>query len=251
MKHFFQKHKLIIAAIISLIIVSGFIGMSSVYADEGSIPDDYKQTIYNQENGLDSTEVICLYQTKTGYIWVGTESGLYRYNGSDFELFDLWDTDSEDVYYINSLFQDSQGRLWVATENYGLFDISGNTPVHFTNDYYNGVKCINDVCEDANGNIYVATAYGLYTVNESDVSLTRIEPLAKHNIKGIVTVKDKIWGIYNGNYIFTIDNAGKVDTINSSEYSNVEISSISATDNGVVYIGTISREVLKMKSLKK
>lgn len=251
MKHFFQKHKLIIAAIISLIIVSGFIGMSSVYADEGSIPDDYKQTIYNQENGLDSTEVICLYQTKTGYIWVGTESGLYRYNGSDFELFDLWDTDSEDVYYINSLFQDSQGRLWVATENYGLFYISGNTPVHFTNDYYNGVKCINDVCEDANGNIYVATAYGLYTVNESDVSLTRIEPLAKHNIKGIVTVKDKIWGIYNGNYIFTIDNAGKVDTINSSEYSNVEISSISATDNGVVYIGTISREVLKMKSLKK
>ena len=92
----------------------------------------YKQTVYNQDNGLGSAEVNCIYQTKSGYIWIGTDGGLYRYNGSEFELFDLWDTDSDDVYYINSLFQDSKGRLWVATNNYGLFRIQGSETKHFT-----------------------------------------------------------------------------------------------------------------------
>ena len=121
----------------------------NIYAE--GISDEYMQTIYDQESGLGSSEINCIYQTESGYIWIGTDSGLYRYNGSEFKLFNLWDTDKEDVYFINSLYQDSNGTLWVGTNNYGLFNINGTNVNHFSDDYYNGIKTINDICQSSDG----------------------------------------------------------------------------------------------------
>ena len=87
---------------------------------------NYISTIFSQDNGLGSNEVNCVYQTASGYIWVGTDGGLYRYDGNEFKVFNLWDTEKADVYRINSLFQDSTGRLWIGTANYGLFYKKGN-----------------------------------------------------------------------------------------------------------------------------
>ncbi len=217
-------------------------GVSEIKAED--ITSDYKQIIYDQNNGLGSSEVNCIYQTKSGYIWVGTDGGLYRYNGVEFKLFNLWNTDKADVYYINSLFQDSKGRLWVATNNYGLFMIHGSDLFHFSDEYYNGVKCVNDVCESPAGTIYVATAYGVYTVDEDSESLIRNEELAKHNIKGITLAGNRIWGIYNGNTIFSIDEEGNVSERPSSDFTQEELSTISSDEDGKVYIGTIGNEIL-------
>ena len=208
---------------------------------------EYKQVIYNQDNGLGSMEVNCIYQTQSGYLWIGTDGGLYRYNGNEFKLFNLWNADKGDVYYINALYQDSMGRLWVATNNYGLFRIQGSETKHFTDEYYNGLKSINDICEDANGNIYVATAYGVYTYNPAKDSLERNEALKKHNVKNIVLSGEKIWGIYNGNTIFNIDKDGKVDSRPSSDYTNDELSTISCDDKGNVFIGTIGTEIVLLR----
>ena len=98
----------------------GFISSGNNTYAEG-LSTDYMQTIYNQNSGLGSSEINCVYQSKSGYIWIGTDSGLYRYNGSEFMLYNLWDTDKEDVYSINSIYQDNDGVIWIGTNNYGLF----------------------------------------------------------------------------------------------------------------------------------
>ena len=212
------------------------------------ISSDYKVTIFNQENGLGSSEVNCIYQTQSGYIWIGTDGGLYRYNGNEFRLFNLWNTDKADVYYINSLFQDSEGSLWIATNNYGLFRMSGNDIYHFSDEYYSGVKCVNKVCEAADGTIYIATAYGVYTVNQNSDSLVRNEELAKHNIKDITSNENGVYGIYNGNIIFCIHPDGTISEMSSLDYSTDELSAISCDDSGNVYVGTISNDVLRINS---
>ena len=218
--------------------------MSTVEASD--IFNDYKQIIYNQDSGLGSLEINCVYQSQSGYIWIGTDGGLYRFNGAEFRLFSLWDTDKQDVYYINSIFQDSKGRLWVCTNNYGLFYIEGGTSKHFDSEYYSGVKSVNDVCESSDGTIFVASAYGVYTVLEPEMTLFRIENLAKHNIDSITSVNDEIWGIYSGNTIFRIDSAGAVEERPSSDYTIEELSSISSDENGRIFIGTIGNEVITM-----
>ena len=52
----------------------------------------YMQSVYNQKSGIGSNEVNCLFQSSSGYIWAGTDGGLYRSNGSGFQSIDLWDT---------------------------------------------------------------------------------------------------------------------------------------------------------------
>lgn len=209
-----------------------------------SIPSDYVQIVYNQDNGLGSTEVNCVYQTKSGYIWVGTDGGLYRFGGKEFKIYNLWDTEKADVYFINNLFQDSSGRLWVATGNYGLFYIKGNDIVHFSNEYYNGLKTVNDVCEGEDGTIYVATAYGVYTVDEMSMRLVRDENLAKHNIKALTLSGGKIYGIYSGNKIFALDKDGNFQSVTTSKITDFELSTIASDDAGNVYVGTIGSDIL-------
>ena len=204
----------VIIPMIMACVITCLFQVTKVSADN-SIPSDYRQIIYNQDNGLGSTEVNCLYQTKSGYIWVGTDGGLYRYGGKEFKIYNLWDTEKADVYFINNLFQDSKGRLWVATNNYGLFYIKGSETVHFSSEYYNGVKCVNDVCEGSDGTIYVATAYGIYTVDEESN---------------------------------TLDNDGNFIRISSLDYTDYELTTITSDASGYIYVGTIGSDILKLSS---
>ena len=68
---------------------------------------------YGQQDGLADLAVTCLMQDRAGYIWVGTENGLFRHDSSTFERFGetagLGDTT------IHSVLEDSSGRLWVGT----------------------------------------------------------------------------------------------------------------------------------------
>ncbi len=242
-----RNKAILIFGLIMVCLSTYLFGVFNASADD--ISTGYKQTLYNQDSGLGSSEVNCVYQSKSGYIWVGTDGGLYRYNGNEFRLFNLWNTDKADVYYINSLFQDSSGNLWVSTNNYGLFRISGSDVYHFSNEYYKGLKCVNSVCESKEGDIYVATAYGVYKVSPNGESLIRNETLAKHNVKGITSVDNTIYGIYNGNTIFSLDSNGTVNEIASSDYTNEEISTITSDEDGVVYIGTTGNDVLVFSAM--
>lgn len=218
----------------------------TVKAEE--LNSDYMQTIYDQNSGLGSSEINALCQTSSGYIWIGTDSGLYRYNGSEFKLYNLWDTEKQDVYSINSIFQDRSGVIWVGTNNYGLFYIKDGEVTHFTNDYYNGIKTVNDICQSEDGLIYVATAYGLYTYDGTSQNLTRIESLAKKTVQRLTYTKHKLWGIYNGNSLFSVDYNGKIHESTTEMLSEEEISTISSDDNGRIYIGTVGNDVISLSS---
>ncbi len=241
-----RRNKLIILVLAGILILFMGPGFLPVHAD-GSIPSDYTQVVYEQAAGLGSTEANCVYQSRSGYIWVGTDGGLYRYNGNEFRIYNLWDTENADVYSINALFQDSDDRLWVATANYGLFYIRGNSVTHMTDEYYSGVKCVYDVCQADDGTVYFATAYGVYTFDEETESLERFEELARYNVRNITSGSGDVWGIYNGNIIFRIKD-GEVTTREASVYTTEELSSIACDDKGYVYIGTISSDVIRLQA---
>ncbi len=222
-------------------------GNLSDAAPKDSFLARYKQTVFNQENGLGSTEVNCIYQTQSGYIWVGTDGGLYRYNGNEFKIYNLWETDKDDVYFINDLFQDSEGRLWVSTNNYGLFYIKGSEVHHFSSDYYDGIKCINGVREDSAGGLYVATAYGLYKINISAENFETVEDLKGIHVKKLTRAGNEIWGLCNGNRFFRMEEDGTVMTFSTGDYTQEEISAIYGMEDGTVYLGTMGTEILHME----
>ena len=69
------------------------------------------------EDGLSQSTVFCIIQDKIGFLWIGTQSGLNRYDGYTFKkyYYDPEDTTSLSHNYINSIFEDKSNQLWIGT----------------------------------------------------------------------------------------------------------------------------------------
>jgi ligand-binding sensor domain-containing protein len=65
------------------------------------------------DEGLGNLNVICIAQDRIGYLWVGTENGLYRYDGREFRQFGA--ADGLRGHIIQSLFAGADGTLLVGT----------------------------------------------------------------------------------------------------------------------------------------
>ncbi|HET7103905.1 MAG TPA: diguanylate cyclase [Terracidiphilus sp.] len=71
-------------------------------------------------DGLDNLNISALVQDHTGYLWVGTESGLYRYNGKTFHRYGEDQGIHERV--IRTVYVSQDGTIWVATDTSLYFE---------------------------------------------------------------------------------------------------------------------------------
>jgi serine phosphatase RsbU (regulator of sigma subunit)/ligand-binding sensor domain-containing protein len=74
---------------------------------------------YTVNNGLSHSEITCLFQDKTGFLWIGTKNGLNRFDGLNFFKYpvDLSDSMALPGTSIIRLFEDAQNNLWVVSSN--------------------------------------------------------------------------------------------------------------------------------------
>jgi ligand-binding sensor domain-containing protein/serine phosphatase RsbU (regulator of sigma subunit) len=74
---------------------------------------------YSVNQGLSQSYVTALVQDSDGYLWIGTQDGLNRYDGYAFEVY-RHDPDSRNSLsgnHITSLYEDRSGSLWVGTSS--------------------------------------------------------------------------------------------------------------------------------------
>jgi len=74
----------------------------------------YSRTVWTQADGLPQDTVRAITQTADGYLWLGTEEGLARFDGYEFTTFDKRDGDLPSNY-ITALAATSDGGLWIGT----------------------------------------------------------------------------------------------------------------------------------------
>ena len=116
--------------------------------------------IWLTENGLPQNTVHAIAQTKDGYVWIGTEEGLARFDGIRFTLFDKQNTPQLKSNYIRTLLVDRAGALWIGTAE-GLVHMRDGKFRLFTTNEGLPSNTIQAVYEDRNGDLWVATANGL------------------------------------------------------------------------------------------
>nr|WP_321408583.1 two-component regulator propeller domain-containing protein [uncultured Carboxylicivirga sp.] len=85
-------------------------------------------------DGLVNNQVTCLFEDSKGFIWIGTTSGLSRFDGNHFVNFSHDRNDSTTIgdNYITSIQEDKEGMLWIETR----WEMSVYNPLtnHFRND---------------------------------------------------------------------------------------------------------------------
>ena len=92
----------------------------------GQGPRQYTFTRYGVSSGLASNEATTCFQDEQGFIWVGTNNGLQRFDGQRFLTFRHQKGDSTSIphNYVTQLLLDKKKNLWVLTGDgkVGTFD---------------------------------------------------------------------------------------------------------------------------------
>ncbi len=84
--------------------------------------------VLSTRNGLSQNAVTCIYQDKKGFLWVGTQDGLNRYDGYQFKHYKHNPEDSTSIsdQFITAINEDGQGVLWIGTRH-GLNRFNSST----------------------------------------------------------------------------------------------------------------------------
>ncbi len=76
----------------------------------------YTHEIWTTDNGLPQNSINAITQTNDGYIWMGTQEGLVRFDGVQFTVFDKNNTAAIRNNYISALYSDRKsGKLWIGS----------------------------------------------------------------------------------------------------------------------------------------
>ena len=77
--------------------------------------DHYGQQTWRTDSGLPQNTVHSILQARDGYVWLGTDGGLVRFDGIDFVTFDAENTPQLKSDTISDLLEDHSGNLWIST----------------------------------------------------------------------------------------------------------------------------------------
>ncbi|MGA3373110.1 MAG: two-component regulator propeller domain-containing protein [Terracidiphilus sp.] len=121
---------------------------------------NYGRQSWMMENGLPQNTVQTLLQTRDGFIWLGTEVGLVRFDGNSFQLFDRNSTPALPDNDVRCLLESRDGTLWIGTSD-GLARWKNGVATAFsTKDGLPGNE-IRALVESANNYLWAWTDQGL------------------------------------------------------------------------------------------
>ncbi len=170
-----------------LSIVLFLVRAATVFANENTL----KFNNISSLEGLSNDWVECVIKDNDGYIWIGTENGLNRYNGYEFTIFneDPSDPSSISSNYVTSLYVDRKGVLWVGTFDKGLnkYDPITETFERFVHDPHNASSIssnyVQAIFQDTEGKHWIGTENGLEKFDVKNQSFSKYLPLGSRSLK--------------------------------------------------------------------
>jgi signal transduction histidine kinase/ligand-binding sensor domain-containing protein/DNA-binding response OmpR family regulator len=130
---------------------------------------------------LSNSEVYSVVQDKEGFIWIGTADGLNRYDGRSFKIYRKDEKDSTSLRhdFINCLFVDSRGTLWVGTDRGGVskYNKEKDHFINYLSNPNNTTSILNNritaITEDGKGGMWIASQFGLNLLRQSSNKFIR------------------------------------------------------------------------------
>jgi len=127
----------------------------------------------NQTNGLSNDRVSSIVKEKNGFVWIGTDNGLNRFDGNKIKIYNKQNSalSSND---ISNLLIDRKGKIWIATFGGGLnlYNPSNDTFVAYKNSPNDNTSIpsneLNTIFEDSKGTIWLGTKNGFSSFNEKE-----------------------------------------------------------------------------------
>jgi signal transduction histidine kinase/ligand-binding sensor domain-containing protein/DNA-binding NarL/FixJ family response regulator len=228
----------------------------------------------NNEYSLPHNRIRQIYEDREHQLWIASDGGINRYDYDTRKFIRYNITDSTGTYnsnWVYFMFEDTKGKLWIATCLGGIFIVdrqkliqtsNGNFTAEYNFSTQNGLSgmFVNQITPDKDGNVWVLLYNnGINKIDASTHKITRIpieEWTNEKNLNYILCDQEgNIWIGFRGGIVRIIPGSSKSNMIRLDEFSNNETLSmmeageyiwISTTDG----VWTVNKQSMEAKRLR-
>ena len=195
----------------------------------------YFQHLWQTEQGLPENSVAAIVQSRNGYLWLGTYSGLVRFDGIRFALFDNSNTPQLKSSRITSLYEDSEGSLWIGHETGELTRLKDGMFEAIAPAQTGKARKISAIGADERGDIWSVSEDGLMTRVRDGVRLAPTAGGAPGQLTFALDASRHIWIVRQGK-LSRIEQGKPVPVLFPQESPDAYVQGVCASAGGGVWI---------------
>jgi len=211
-------------------------------------------------DGLSQSTVTAILQDSQGFLWFGTEDGLNRFDGYSFTVFrpNLDDPSSISDRWINTLYEDRSGALWIGTRLGGLdrYDSNSGRFIKYKHDSSDSrslaSNTVNAIYQDASGKVWVGSDDGVDWINPDTDAISHVDITLENGISLNRDIVQTIYGDSTGKIWLGFADSGAIQyepasgtfsqfgasDPNKMRLCSTSFTSITETADGMIWLGT-------------
>ena len=198
----------------------------------GDEHSDWFYRAWQTEDGLPDNSISGIVQSPDGYLWIGTNAGLIRFNGHEFSALALRDIPNLPSRQVRTLSMDRQGGLWLGMERGPVIGIQPDSFRIIGHPEGLPDKRVVDIVDDAEGRIWVVFSTGVVRIEGDKIlSLTTETGVPTDSHPCIVCDTDgQVW----------LTSGGKLGRLSDQgfelveDFHDVDLRMIAARDSGIL-----------------
>jgi len=231
------------AILLLLLAFCAIYALPTYAAEEESPPEisEYIQVMY--DDGLLSHEANTILHTQNGYIWIGSYSGLARYDSTSFVTYGNDEQSLMNGVSVRALYEDIDGRMWIGSNEKGVYLYQDG---EFTciDTGIDTTGSIRSFAETSQG-IYVASTGGIMLIDSSfEVHQIGVADIDSSQIADMHTdTRNRLW-ILDNDSVAVLDGRNLVYSADMSAYTSADCNCLSQLSDGRIIIGTGGSDVI-------
>ena len=184
----------------------------------------YSTQLYTTLEGLSDNYIFSVFQDSYGYIWIGTNNGLNRFDGKQFKVYGI--QQGLPSMQIDQIYEDRKHRLWIGTragmaemqgDHFQVYPISDGLSIRFVSGFY----------EPDTSRLWAMTNIGLYELHDQHwEKITLIPGYENTAISKIIQLGQYRYVNFGNRELIRINKQGDTTTVFSSEVRNTIINSL-------------------------
>lgn len=240
-----------LAGFLSLVVSILLVGIpGTVLAlDDSKRLTQYTLESWGTDQGFPVNSVSCVVQTSDGFLWVGTQGGLVRFDGLSCRVFDRRNSPDLPTSIIRSLLATRNGDLWIGLEAGGVVVYRRNRLSRVLVDEL-GSATITALHEDLDDTIWIGTDDGrLVTFDKGGLQPAGDRAELGGNIGDMLTdPSGTTWVAVEGTGVWGYHLDGSVTNLTTAQgLPNNSALSLGLTADGVFWIGTHSGGLVRIE----
>ncbi len=192
---------------------------------------------WQMPDGLPQSSAQTIARTPDGYLWIGTQEGLARFDGTRFTVFDSGNEPAIPSKNISSLFVDRGGQLWVGTRAGVAVVVNGRFETlpqagELAHAY------VRTMGQGAGGRLWVGTETGLFEIDSGHVtSYAHADGLTDERIRAVV--EDSGGSVWVGTESGLVHRVGnRFETVKFAGSDHFSATALLADGDGSLWIGS-------------